>query len=176
VDSGDFDASLDAALELVDYEGFRREQAQRRASGSTMELGIGFSTYLEMCGLAPSRILNALRYAAGGWETATIRCLPTGAVQIVSGTTPHGQGHATTFAQIVADRLGVSVDDVEFLAGDTAVTPIGMDTYGSRSLAVGGVALYHAADKVIAKARTIVSHQLEVAEDDLDYESGRFSV
>jgi carbon-monoxide dehydrogenase large subunit len=175
-DSGDFNASLDAALEKLDYDAVRREQKARRDASDAKQLGVGFSTYIEMCGLAPSRILNALRYVAGGWETATIRCLPTGTVQIVSGTTPHGQGHATTFAQIVADRLGVHVDDVEFLYGDTSVTPIGMDTYGSRSLAVGGVALYHAADKVIAKARKIVGHQLEVSEDDLEYEAGRFAV
>jgi carbon-monoxide dehydrogenase large subunit len=176
VDSGDFNASLDAALERLGYEDVRAEQAARRDRGDAKQLGIGFSTYIEMCGLAPSRILSALRYGAGGWETATIRCLPTGTVQVVSGTTPHGQSHATTFSQIVADRLGVSPDDVEFLYGDTAVSTAGMDTYGSRSLAVGGVALYHAADKVIAKARQIVSHQLEVSGDDLEYEAGRFSV
>ncbi len=140
------------------------------------QLGVGFSTYIEMCGLAPSRILGALRFGAGGWESVSIRCLPTGTVQVVSGTAPHGQGHATTFAQIVGDRLGVGLDDVEFLSGDTAVSPTGMDTYGSRSLAVGGVALFQATDKVLAKARTIAGHQLEVAEGDLEYEGGRFSV
>ena len=105
-----------------------------------------------MCGLAPSRILAALRYAAGGWDAATIRCLPTGNVQVLIGTSPHGQGHVTTMAQIAAERLGVDVDAVEVLHGDTAVVPLGMDTYGSRSLAVGGVALHHAADKVLDKA------------------------
>lgn len=176
VDAGDFDAALSRALELVDYDGARREQAERRSRGDVRELGVGLSTYIEMCGLAPSRILGALRYGAGGWEQTTIRCLPTGTVQVVSGTTPHGQGHATTFAQIVADRLGVDVDDVEFLSGDTAVSTAGMDTYGSRSLPVGGVALWHASEKVIAKARAIAAHQLEVAEADLDYEAGRFAV
>ena len=129
-----------------------------------------------MCGLAPSRILGALRYGAGGWESISVRVLPTGTVQIMSGTTPHGQGHATTFSQIVADRLGVEVEDVEFLSGDTAVVPTGMDTYGSRSLPVGGVALYHASEKVVDKARQIAAHQLEVSADDLEYEAGRFSV
>src|SRR5438045_6545370 len=129
-----------------------------------------------MCGLAPSRILGALRYVAGGWESVSVRVLPTGAVQVMSGTTPHGQGHATTFSQIVADRLGVPVDAVEFLAGDTAIVPTGMDTYGSRSLPVGGVALWYASEKVLNKARAIVAHQLEAAEEDLEYDAGRFSV
>ena len=113
--------TLDRALELLDYDGFRREQAERRERGDTKLLGVGFSTYVEMCGLAPSRILGAIRYAAGGWDAATIRCLPTGTVQAVIGTSPHGQGHATTFSQIVADRLGVAYEDVEVLHGDTSV-------------------------------------------------------
>jgi carbon-monoxide dehydrogenase large subunit len=176
IDSGDYHASLEKGLALVGYDGVRHEQAERRAAGDTRQLGIGFSTYVEMCGLAPSRILGALKYGAGGWESLSVRCLPTGTVQVMSGTTPHGQGHATTFSQIVADELGVGVADVEFLAGDTAVVPTGLDTYGSRSLAVGGVALYHASRKIVDKARTLAAHQLEVAEADLDYEAGRFSV
>jgi aerobic carbon-monoxide dehydrogenase large subunit len=176
IDSGDYHASLDRALEALDYDAVRAEQARRRDAGDTKQLGVGFSTYVEMCGLAPSRILGALRYGAGGWESISVRVLPTGTVQVMSGTTPHGQGHATTFSQIVADRLGVDVADVEFLSGDTAVVPTGMDTYGSRSLPVGGVALYHASDRVVAKARQIAAHQLEVSADDLEYEAGRFSV
>jgi carbon-monoxide dehydrogenase large subunit len=176
IDSGDYDATLDKVLELLDYDGLRHEQTERRERGDVKQLGIGLSTYVEMCGLAPSRILHALRYAGGGWDSATIRCLPTGVVQVLTGTSPHGQGHVTTWSQIVADRLGVPYDNVEVLHGDTSIVPLGMDTYGSRSLAVGGVALYHAADKVIEKVRTIASHQLEVAEQDLDYEAGRFSV
>jgi aerobic carbon-monoxide dehydrogenase large subunit len=176
IDSGDFEASLDRALEILDYDAIRREQAERRERGDRIQLGIGFSTYIEMCGLAPSRILGAIRYVAGGWESVSVKVLPTGGIQILSGTTPHGQGHATTFSQIVADRLGVPVDAIEFLAGDTAVVPLGMDSYGSRSLAVGGVALWHATEKIIEKARTIVGQLLEVSEDDLDYEAGRFSV
>ena len=113
----------------------------------TKQLGVGFSTYVEMCGLAPSRILGALKYGGGGWESMVVRHLPTGTVQVVSGTSPHGQGHATTFSQIVADRLGCDVDEIEFLHGDTAVSPQGWDSYGSRSLAVGGVALWHACEK-----------------------------
>jgi carbon-monoxide dehydrogenase large subunit len=176
IDSGDYHAALDKGLELLDYEAVRAEQEQRRSSGDAKQLGIGFSTYVEMCGLAPSRILGALRYGAGGWESISLRVLPTGTVQIMSGTTPHGQGHATTFSQIVADRLGVEVGDVEFLSGDTAVVPTGMDTYGSRSLPVGGVALHFASEKVVDKARLIAAHQLEVSADDLEYEAGRFSV
>jgi carbon-monoxide dehydrogenase large subunit len=176
IDSGDFHASLDKALELADYDGFRRDQEERRGRGDRGQIGIGFSTYVEMCGLAPSRILGAIRYGAGGWDAATVRCLPTGTVQVLIGTSPHGQGHVTTFSQIVADRLGVPIENVEVLHGDTTVIPLGMDTYGSRSLAVGGVALYHATDKVIAKAKKIVAHQLEVAEEDLEYDSGRFTV
>jgi carbon-monoxide dehydrogenase large subunit len=176
IDSTDHHASLDRALEIFDYEAFRTEQAERRERGDLRQLGVGFSTYVEMCGLAPSRILAALRYGAGGWDAATVRCLPTGNVQVLIGTSPHGQGHVTTMAQIAADRLGVDVDQVEVLHGDTSVVPLGVDTYGSRSLAVGGVALYHAADKVLDKARAIVAHQLEVSEDDLEFADGRFAV
>jgi aerobic carbon-monoxide dehydrogenase large subunit len=176
IDSGDFHGALDRALEVLDYEGFRREQAERREREDTKELGIGFSTYTEMCGLAPSRILGSLLYAAGGWDAATIRCLPTGTVQAFIGTSPHGQGHVTTFSQIVADRLGVPIENVEVVHGDTSIMQLGLDTYGSRSLAVGGVALYNAAEKIIAKARTIVAHKLEVAEDDLRYDGGTFTV
>src|SRR5919198_1277240 len=175
VDSGDYDGHLDAALEILDYDDLRRQQAERRERGDTKELGIGFSTYLEMCGLAPSRILGAIRYGAGGWDAATIRFLPTGTVQVLIGTSPHGQSQETTFAQIVADQLGVGYDEIEVLHGDTAVAPLGMDTYGSRSLTVGGIAVYHAAERILAKARKIAAHQLEVGEDQLAYNGGTFS-
>ncbi len=176
IDSGDYEASLDRLLELLDLDGIHADQAERRARGDAKQIGVGFSTYNEMCGLAPSRILGAIRYAAGGWDSATIRFQPLGSVQVVTGTSPHGQSHETTFAQVVADQLGVDVDDVEVLHGDTAVSQLGMDTYGSRSLAVGGIALYHASQKVISKARKIVAHQLEVSEDDLEFADGTFSV
>jgi aerobic carbon-monoxide dehydrogenase large subunit len=176
IDSGDYEASLDRLLEHLDLDAIRAEQAERRSRGDVMHLGVGFSTYNEMCGLAPSRILGAIRYAVGGWDSATIRFQPLGSVQVVTGTSPHGQSHETTFAQIVADQLGVGVDDVEVIHGDTASSQLGMDTYGSRSLAVGGVALWHAGEKVIAKARQIVAHQLEVSEDDLEFENGTFAV
>jgi carbon-monoxide dehydrogenase large subunit len=164
IDSGDYEACLDRLLEHLDLDAIRAEQAGRRESGDAKQVGVGFSTYNEMCGLAPSRILGAIRYAVGGWDSATVRFQPLGSVQVVVGTSPHGQSHETTFAQIVADELGVGVDDVEVLHGDTAVSQQGMDTYGSRSLTVGGIALYHASQKIIAKARAIVAHQLEVSE------------
>jgi carbon-monoxide dehydrogenase large subunit len=176
LDSGNYESTLDTALELAGYDQLRKEQQARRDSGDTKQLGIGLSTYLEMCGIAPSRILSALRYAAGGWDAAQIRVLPTGKVTLVIGTSPHGQGHATTFAQIAADDLGIPVDDIEVVHGDTELAPLGMDTYGSRSLAVGGVAVHRAAQKIVEKARKIAAHELEVSEDDLDYEAGSFSV
>jgi aerobic carbon-monoxide dehydrogenase large subunit len=176
IDSGDYEASLDRLLDHLGLDAIRAEQAERRERGDVKQLGVGFSTYNEMCGLAPSRILGAIRYAVGGWDSATVRFQPLGSVQVVTGTSPHGQGHETTFAQIVADQFGVSVDDVEVIHGDTAASQLGMDTYGSRSLAVGGIALYHASEKIIAKARKIVAHQLEVSEDDLEFENGTFAV
>ncbi len=176
IDSGDYHASLDRLLELLDLDAIRADQESRRARGDAKQIGVGFSTYNEMCGLAPSRILGAVRYAVGGWDSATIRFQPLGSVQVVTGTSPHGQSHETTWAQIVADELGVDVDDVQVLHGDTAVSQLGMDTYGSRSLAVGGVALWHAGQKIIGKARDIVAHQLEVSADDLEFEGGTFTV
>ncbi len=162
------------ALEKVGYDELRGEQRSRRAAGDSKRLGIGLATYVEMCGLAPSTILGAIRFSAGGWEAATIRCLPAGTAQVLSGSTPHGQGHETAWSQIVADRLGYGFDEVEVLHGDTAVIPLGMDTYGSRSLAVGGVALYHATDRIIEKARKIAAHMLGVAEAAVDYSRGVF--
>ncbi len=176
IDSGDYVGALDRLLENLDLPSLLVEQKARRDAGAAKQLGVGFSTYTEMCGLAPSRILGAIRYAAGGWESSTVRFLPTGTVQVVVGTSPHGQGHETAFSQVVADMLGVDVNDVEVLHGDTAVSPYGMDTYGSRSLPVGGAALHKATERVIEKARQVSAHQLEVAPDDLEYEAGTFSV
>ncbi|RCW43575.1 carbon-monoxide dehydrogenase large subunit [Halopolyspora algeriensis] len=175
-DSGDYEAATDRALELFGYRQLREEQARRREQGDTVQLGIGVSTFTEMCGLAPSRVLGSLSYGAGGWEHAQIRVLPTGKVEVVTGVSPHGQGHVTAWSQIVAERLGVPFDDVEVLHGDTQSSPRGLDTYGSRSLAVGGVAAVHAADKVIEKAKTIAAHLLECSEDDLEFSGGRFGV
>jgi carbon-monoxide dehydrogenase large subunit len=141
-----------------------------------VQLGIGVSTFTEMCGLAPSRVLGSLSYGAGGWEHASVRMLPTGKVEVVTGSSPHGQGHETAWSQIVADRLGVPFDDVEVLHGDTQVSHKGMDTYGSRSLTVGGIAVVKAADKVIEKARTVAAHMLEASPGDLEFTGGRFGV
>src|SRR5207248_2523080 len=175
-DSGNYAPALERALELVGYEELRKEQQRRRQAGETKHLGIGLSSYVEMCGLAPSRVLASLNYSAGGWEVATVRMLPTGKVQVVTGSTPHGQGHETSWSMIVADKLGISPDDIEVLHSDTAISPTGMDTYGSRSLAVGGTAIWMATEKVLDKARAIAAHQLEVAEEDLEYAGGQFSV
>ncbi|MBA2280253.1 MAG: molybdopterin-dependent oxidoreductase [Actinomycetota bacterium] len=175
-DSGDYEVNLDAALELAGYEDLRNEQKRRRDAGDPTQLGIGLVTYVEMCGLAPSRVLASLNYGAGGWESATVRLLPTGKVEVVTGATPHGQGHETSWSMIVADRLGVSPDDVEVLHSDTAISPLGLDTYGSRSLAVGGVAIELAAVQVLDKARSIAAHQMEAAEEDLEFVGGEFRV
>ncbi|WP_447005393.1 xanthine dehydrogenase family protein molybdopterin-binding subunit [Saccharothrix isguenensis] len=175
-DSGNYEAATDKAKELFGYDALRREQSDRRANGDPVQLGIGISTYTEMCGLAPSRVLGALRYAAGGWEHAALRMLPTGKVELITGTSPHGQGHVTAWSQIVADRLGVPFEDVEVLHGDTRVSHRGMDSYGSRSLAVGGVAVVLAAEKVLAKARTVAAHLMEAGEEDVEFTSGEFTV
>ncbi|GLW46713.1 carbon-monoxide dehydrogenase large subunit [Streptomyces sp. NBRC 14336] len=175
-DSGHYEAATARALELFDYDKLRAEQSDRNERGDSVRLGIGVSTYTEMCGLAPSRILRDLRYAAGGWEAATVRVLPTGKVEVVTGTSPHGQGHVTCWSQIAADVLGVPFEDVEVVHGDTKAAPQGMDTYGSRSLVVGGLAVHHAANKVVDKARKVAAHLLEASEQDVEFANGVFSV
>jgi carbon-monoxide dehydrogenase large subunit len=175
-DSGNYEAATDRALALFDYDKLRAEQADRNQRGDTVRLGIGVSTYTEMCGLAPSRVLRDLRYAAGGWEAASVRMLPTGKVEVVTGTSPHGQGHVTSWSQIAADVLGVPFDDVQVVHGDTKAAPQGMDTYGSRSLVVGGTAVHQAATKVVDKARKVAAHLLEASEQDLEFSDGVFSV
>jgi len=175
-DSGNYEAATAKAKELFDYDGLRREQSERNARGDTVRLGIGISTFTEMCGLAPSRVLGSLSYGAGGWEYAAIRMLPTGKVEVVTGSSAHGQGHETAWSQIVADQLGVPFEDIRVLHGDTQIAPKGMDTYGSRSLAVGGLALVGACDKVVAKAKVIAAAMLEASPDDLEWSPGRFSV
>jgi carbon-monoxide dehydrogenase large subunit len=175
-DSGDYDTATQQALQLIGYDELREEQRRRRESNDPVQLGIGFSTFTEMCGLAPSRVLGSLSYGAGGWEHAAIRVLPTGKVEVVTGSSAHGQGHETAWSQLVADELGVPFEDVEVLHGDTSVAPRGLDTYGSRSLVVGGAAVVNAAQKVIAKARTVAAHLLEANPDDLEFANGSFSV
>jgi carbon-monoxide dehydrogenase large subunit len=176
VDSGAYEEAFDKALELAGYPDLRKEQQRRREQGDIRQLGIGLSSYIEMCGLAPSNILGALRYAAGGWDACTVQCLPDGKVVLKIGTSPHGQSHVTTWAQIAADTLGVTPDDIEVLHGDTSVAPLGMDTYGSRSVSVGASALHFALEKIKEKARTLAAHELEVADEDLEFEGGTFSV
>ncbi len=175
-DSGNYEAATARAKELFDYDGLRAEQAERNARGDSVRLGIGVSTFTEMCGLAPSRVLGSLAYGAGGWEHASIRMLPTGKVEVVTGSSAHGQGHETAWSQIVADQLGVPFEDIRVLHGDTQISPKGMDTYGSRSLTVGGLALVGACDKVIAKAKVIASAMLEAPPESVRFAGGKFSV
>ncbi|HEY2577676.1 MAG TPA: xanthine dehydrogenase family protein molybdopterin-binding subunit [Streptosporangiaceae bacterium] len=173
-DSGNYEAATARALELFGYDELRREQEQRRASGDPVQLGIGISTYTEACGLAPSRALGEGNYAAGGWEHASVRMLATGKVEVVTGSSAHGQGHETAWSQIVADKLGVPFEDVRVLHGDTLVAPKGMDTYGSRSLAVGGIAVVGACGKVVEKARVIASALLEAPPEEIEFSGGTF--
>jgi carbon-monoxide dehydrogenase large subunit len=175
-DSGNYEAATAKAMQIFGYDELRREQAARRESGDPVQLGIGVSTYTEMCGLAPSRVLGSLRFGAGGWESASIRMLPTGKVEVVTGTSPHGQGHETAWSQIVADQLGVPFEDVEVLHGDTRTSHKGLDTYGSRSLAVGGIALVNACQKVVEKAKPVAAHLLECDVADLEFSGGTFHV
>jgi carbon-monoxide dehydrogenase large subunit len=175
-DSGNYEAATEKAKQLFDYDGLRAEQEKRRKAGDKVQLGIGISTFTEMCGLAPSRVLGSLDYGAGGWEHAAIRMLPTGKVEVITGASAHGQGHETAWSQIVADQLGVAFEDVEIIHGDTQSSHKGMDTYGSRSLVVGGIAVVKAAEKVVAKAKPIAAHLLECAEDDLEFGGGKFTV
>jgi carbon-monoxide dehydrogenase large subunit len=175
-DSGDYEGTLDGCLELLDLEGFRREQAELRDRG--VYRGVGFSTYVEICGLGPSRALGPDGWGMQGgyFESAQVRVHPTGSVTVYSGTSPHGQGLETSFAQIVADRLGVDPDIVDVIHGDTNTGPFGKNTYGSRSLSVGGEAIARAAEKVQDKAKRIVAHKLEAAPEDIELADGRFQV
>lgn len=176
MDSGNYEAALDRALELADYQALRTEQQRRRVAGEQRQLGVGLCSYTENGGLSPSKMTAALRLHAPGWETAQVRMMSTGTVQVVTGTSPHGQGHETTWAQIVADALGVPFADVQVIHGDTEAAPYGLDTYGSRSAAVGGTAVHLACEKVVDKARTLAAHMLEAEESDLEFHNGRFTV
>ncbi|MFF4773099.1 xanthine dehydrogenase family protein molybdopterin-binding subunit [Microtetraspora fusca] len=175
-DSGNYEAATERALALFGYDKLRAEQADRREREDPVQLGIGVSTYTEMCGLAPSRVLGSLSYGAGGWEHASVRVLPTGKVEVVTGTSPHGQGHETAWSQIVADALGVPFEDVAVLHGDTSSSHKGMDTYGSRSLVVGGVAVVQACEKVKEKAKQVAAHLMEASPDDIEFTRGEFRV
>jgi carbon-monoxide dehydrogenase large subunit len=173
-DSGNYEGALAKALAHVDYDGLRREQAAARAKGRY--IGIGVSTYVEICGLGPSQVAGAVGFQGGLWESAIVRFHPTGKVNVFIGASPHGQGEETTFAQIVADELGVGVNDVKIVHGDTDVTPMGWGTYGSRTTAVGGAALAVATRKIKDKAKLLAGHLLEAAVEDIDYADGRFFV
>ncbi|MDI3316589.1 MAG: xanthine dehydrogenase family protein molybdopterin-binding subunit [Bacillota bacterium] len=173
-DSGDYERALDKALEALDYAGLRQEQAELRKQGRF--LGVGFSSYVEICGLGPSRVAGAVGFQGGLWESAVVRVHPSGKVNVYIGSSPHGQGEETTFAQVVADELGVPVEDVEIVHGDTAQTPMGWGTYGSRTTPVGSGALALAARRVAEKARKIAAHMLEAAPEDLDFRDGAFQV
>jgi aerobic carbon-monoxide dehydrogenase large subunit len=175
-DSGNYEAATARAKELFGYDALRREQSERNSRGDAVRLGIGISTYTEMCGLAPSRILSSLSYVAGGWEHASVRMLPTGKVEVVTGSSAHGQGHETAWSQIAADALGVPFEDIRVLHGDTQVASRGMDTYGSRSVVIGGTAVHTACGKVIAKAKRISAHMLEASEQDIEFTAGRLHV
>jgi carbon-monoxide dehydrogenase large subunit len=173
-DSGNYLGTLEKAMELVDYPALRVEQRQLRQQGRYM--GIGLSTYVEVCGLGPSKAAGAMGFQGGLWEPATVRMLATGKVIVLTGTSPHGQGEETTFAQLVAQELGVPVEDVEVVHGDTGAIPMGWGTYGSRSTAVGGTAILLATRKIVEKAKKLAAHLLEAAPEDIVADSGRFYV
>jgi carbon-monoxide dehydrogenase large subunit len=173
-DSGNYAAALDKALTHVGYDALRTEQAEARRIGR--HIGIGVSTYVEICGLGPSQVAGAIGFQGGLWESAIVRFHPTGKVNVFIGASPHGQGEETTFAQVVADELGVAVTDVKIVHGDTDNTPMGWGTYGSRTTAVGGAALAVATRKIKEKATLLASHLLEAAVEDMDYADGKFFV
>ncbi len=173
-DSGNYHAALEKGLEMLGYEDFRK--AQKESANNGKLLGVGFSTYIEACGIAPSAVVGSLGARAGLFEFGQIRVQPTGKVTVYTGAHSHGQGHETTFAQVVADKLGISMDDVEIVHGDTEKIGFGMGTYGSRSIAVGGTAIVKSIEKVIEKGKKIAAHLLEASADDIDFANGNFTV
>ncbi len=173
-DSGNYEPALKRALEMAGYDKARKEQAEARKQGR--HLGIGVSTYIEACGPAPSAVAGSLGAGAGLWESGQVRVHPTGSVTVYTGSHSHGQGHETTFAQLVADQLGIPMEHVEVVHGDTAQIPFGMGTYGSRSACVGGAAIVLSLDKIKEKGRKIAAHLLEANENDLTFEAGKWSV
>jgi carbon-monoxide dehydrogenase large subunit len=173
-DSGNYIGAFDKALKHVDYAGLRKEQAEARKKGRY--IGIGVSMYVEICGLGPSQVAGAVGFQGGLWESAIVRFHPSGKAHVFIGSSPHGQGEETTFAQIVADELGVAVGDVRVIHGDTETTPMGWGTYGSRTTAVSGAALAVATRKIKEKAKLLTSHLLEAAVEDIEYANGKFFV
>jgi carbon-monoxide dehydrogenase large subunit len=173
-DSGNYAGALDKLLGMLDYKKFRTDQAAARAQGRLM--GIGFSTYIEACSIAPSKVVGSLGAQAGLWESGKVQVHPTGKVSVFTGSHSHGQGHETTMAQIVADHLGIPMDDVEIVHGDTGRVPFGMGTYGSRSASVGGTAIVMSLDKIKEKGKKIAAHLLEANPKDMEYVGGQFVV
>jgi aerobic carbon-monoxide dehydrogenase large subunit len=173
-DIGGYDACLDEAMKMADVKGFAARKADAARRG--LLRGIGYASYIEACGIAPSNIAGALGARAGLYEVGQVRVNPTGGVTVFTGSHSHGQGHETTFSQIVASRLGIPIETVEVVHGDTGRIPFGMGTYGSRSLSVGGTAIMKAMDKIIAKGRKIAAHLLEAAETDIEFKDGKFAV
>ena len=173
-DSGDYEAALDKCLKIVDYKKFRAEQEAARKQGRL--LGIGFSTYIEACSIAPSKLVGALGAGAGLYESGKVRVHPTGGVTVYTGSHSHGQGHETTFSQLVADELGIPMEQVEIVHGDTGQIPFGMGTYGSRSGSVGGTAIYMSLNKIKEKGKKIAAHLLEASPGDIEYVNGQFQV
>ena len=173
-DTGNYEASLDKALESADYAGFE-DRKQESASAGKLR-GIGIASYIEACGIAPSNVVGSLGARAGLYEAATIRVNPTGSVSVLTGSHSHGQGHETTFAQVVSEKLGIDFDSIDIVHGDTNKIPFGMGTYGSRSIAVGGAAIVKAIDKIVAKGKKIAAHLLETSESDIEFENGQFVV
>jgi len=174
IDSGDYNAHLDKALELSDYKNFENRRSQSSAKGKLR--GIGFSTYLEACGIAPSAVVMSIGAGVGLWESAEIRFNATGNVSVFTGAHSHGQGHDTTFAQIVSEKLGVPIENIDIMHGDTDKGPFGMGTYGSRSLAVGGTAIVKACDKIIEKGRKVAAKMLEAKPEEVEFKDGEFIV
>ncbi len=179
-DSGNYEPALDKALEMAGYKEVRAEQEKRRAASpdgrSGKLIGIGLSSYIEACGIAPSSVVGSLGAQAGLYESGKVQVHPTGSVTVFTGSSAHGQGHETAFSQIVADKLGIPMESVEVVHGDTGRIQFGMGTYGSRSLAVGGSALVKSLEKVIAKGKKLAAHTLEASPDDIVFEDGKFSV
>ena len=173
-DTGNYEASLDKALEAADYAGFGGRKDASKAAGKLR--GIGIASYIEACGIAPSNVVGSLGARAGLYEAATVRVNPTGSVAVMTGSHSHGQGHETTFAQVVSEKLGIDIDSVDIVHGDTDKIPFGMGTYGSRSIAVGGTAIVNAIDKIVAKGKKIAAHLLETSESDIEFENGQFVV
>src|SRR5215467_14103888 len=173
-DAGDFGASLDAALKAIDYAGFAARKAKAKSEGKLR--GLGFSCYIEACGVAPSKAVGSLGAGVGLWESAEVRVNPVGTIEILTGSHSHGQGHETTFCQLVAERLGIPISQVQIVHGDTDKVQFGMGTYGSRSAAVGLNAILKAMEKVEAKAKKIAAHALEASEGDIVIENGEFKV